>query len=95
MKNIIRIPKVYYDDHIQCECEAPPIVRETKSHYFISGEEVRHSQEPGMSTLDDLYTRAKTYEDQRYHDSDYWGLCRSAKATIIAIDKYRIRSVIV
>jgi len=86
---LIRIPKVYYDDHIQCECEAPPVVRETKKHYYISGEEVRHSQEPEMSTLDDLYSRAKYYEDQLSFDPDYWGLCRSAKHTVIAIDKHR------
>ena len=76
--NLIRIPKVYYDDHIMCEQEAPPIERETKSHYYISSE-----------NLDDLYSRAKCYEDSRGYDQDYWGLCRSAKHTVIAIDKHR------
>jgi len=90
--NLIRIPKVYYDDHIQCEQEAPPIERETKSHYFISSEKVLCEddiEKKGMTTLDDLYSRAKCYEDQLGFDPDYWGLCRSAKHTVIAIDKHR------
>ena len=90
--NLIRIPKVYYDDHIMCEQEAPPVVRETKSHYFISSEKVLCEDDidkKGMTTLDDLYSRAKYYEDPLGFDQDYWGLCRSAKHTVIAIDKHR------
>jgi hypothetical protein len=96
--NLIRIPKVYYDDHIMCEQEAPPVVRETKSHYFISSEKVLCEDDidkKGMTTLDDLYSRAKCYGavavpgNQFGFDPDYWGLCRSAKHTVIAIDKHR------
>lgn len=89
--NLIRIPKVYYDDHMFCEQEAPPIERETKNHYFISSEKVlcEDDEKKGMTTLDDLYSRAKYYEDQLGFDPNYWGLCRSAKHTVIAIDKHR------
>ena len=90
--NLIRIPKVFYDDHIMLEQEAPPVVRETKSHYFISSEKVLCEDDidkKGMTTLGDLYSRAKCYEDPRGYDQDYWGLCRSAKHTVIAIDKHR------
>jgi len=93
--NLIRIPKVYYDDHIMCEQEAPPIERETKSHYFISSEKVLCEDDiwkKGMTTLDDLYSRAKYYGDfdpASYDFDNYRGLCRSAKHTVIAIDKHR------
>ena len=35
-KNIIRIPRAFYDDHVGCrDLPAPPIVRETSRHYWI------------------------------------------------------------
>ena len=81
---MIRIPKVYYDDHILCEQEAPPIIKETKNHYYISSEKVMGSN--GMTTLHHLYTRAYCYS---LDITEKWILCRSAKSTVEAIDKHR------
>lgn len=84
----IQIPKAYYDDHILCEQEAPPVIKETKNHYYISSEEVMGSSGE-MTTLDDLYTRARCYSNPDGYDSSFTGLCRSARWTVEAIDKYR------
>lgn len=84
---MIRIPKVYYDDHILCEQEAPPIIKETKNHYYISSEKVMGSN--GMTTLHHLYARAYCYSNPDGFDSCFLGLCRSAKYTVEAIDKHR------
>ena len=33
---MIRIPKRYYDDHVECaDEESPAVLRETKSHYYV------------------------------------------------------------
>jgi predicted amidohydrolase YtcJ len=38
MTHTVRVPKRFYQDHIERECPAPPIVRETKRHLFVNGE---------------------------------------------------------
>ena len=79
MKNIYKIPKVYYRDHVDCDCEAPDIIKETKAHYFISAEET--------ANLAELRARAIMYADTTF--PDYWENCRgvvlSAKATLKVI----------
>ncbi len=83
MENIYKIPKVYYRDHVECDCEAPEIIRETKAHYFISADETPE--------LAELRSRATFYADDIC--GDYWESCRgiviSARATlkVIGIDK--------
>lgn len=80
----IRIPKTYYDDHIDCEVEAPKVIRENETYYFIDTEPEDH--------LEELYSRAAYYADPRVHGQLYFkyiGLCRSARWTVEAIDKYR------
>ncbi len=75
MESIYKIPKVYYRDHVECDCEAPEIIRETKAHYFISADET-----PKLAELRD---RATLYADD---NDDYWENCRgiviSARATL-------------
>ncbi len=79
MENIYKIPKVYYRDHIDCCCEAPEIIRETKAHYFISADET--------TALAELRDRATLYADDI--GGDYWENCRgiviSARATLKVI----------
>ena len=74
-----RIPKRYYNDHVECDCEAPEILKETKQHYFISAEETRE--------LLELRSRALFYiSEGPYMD---WpvvsGIVASARATIKVI----------
>lgn len=82
----IRIPKVFYTDHIERDLPAPPIVKETKQHYFIDGAD--------NADLQELYCDARYYSET--YDlggfccefGDYLsGVCRSAKATRDAIRK--------
>lgn len=76
---LIRIPKVFYDDHTSGrDLPAPPIVRETKRHYFIE------SEHPDIGELED--------DANHYSDVTTWGdgivlggLERSARATLHAI----------
>jgi hypothetical protein len=78
MENIYKIPKRYYIDHVECDCEAPEIIRETKAHYFISADET-----PELAELRD---RATLYAEE---NDDYWKNCRgivlSARATLKVI----------
>jgi hypothetical protein len=40
MTDAYKIPKRFYDDHVECcDLPAPAIIRETKSHYFIDAAE--------------------------------------------------------
>ena len=78
MTKTYRIPKTYYRDHVECDCEAPEIIRETKAHYFISADETFE--------LAELRDRATLYADD---NDDYWENCRgiviSARATLKVI----------
>lgn len=75
--NMIRIPKRFYVDHIERDLEAPAVLKETKSHYWIDG----------LSPyLDELLSDAEHYaESAPYMEREYLGLCRSA-ATARAIN---------
>lgn len=79
MNKIYRIPKHYYRDHVECDCEAPEIIRETKAHYFISADETPE--------LAELRSRATFYAEDI--GGDYWESCRgiviSARATLKVI----------
>lgn len=84
--NHYRIPKTYYRDHVECECIAPDIIRETKRHYYIDADETEALQE--------LRSRAMMYADTTF--PDYWenckGLVLSAKATLKVIGEYNQQS---
>lgn len=76
---LIRIPKVFYDDHTSGrDLPAPPIVRETKRHYFIE------TEHPDIGELEN--------DAVHYSDATTWGsgielggFERSARATVNAI----------
>ena len=78
MSKLYRIPKVYYDDHIDT-CEAPEIVKATKQHYWISAED--------CPELDELRSRAHFYATDGIDATEPYlrGLVASAKATIKVI----------
>lgn len=72
-----KIPKRYYTDHVECDCEAPKVLSETKSHFIISAEET--------SELAELRSRAVLYAEDvggDYWKNGYGGIVTSAKATI-------------
>tara|TARA_R100000808_G_C2016717_1_gene66810 strand:- start:60 stop:329 length:270 start_codon:yes stop_codon:yes gene_type:complete len=84
---IIRIPKVFYNDCVDCETLVPPIVHETKAHYFIdTGKgDVEASAE---ETISDFISRADYYSEN--FGFDEWTkktICPSARATLAAIKK--------
>ena len=86
MTDLIRVPKVFYDDHTQnLSLEAPPVVRETKRHYWIDA---------SSEHLAELLSNASFYADPRCFDAKsspepgMQQLVISARATEEAIDEY-------
>jgi hypothetical protein len=82
MKSTYKIPKRYYIDHVDCDCEAPAIIRETKTHYFISAEE--------NEALAELRSRATDYAEDvggDYYANGCGGIVASARATLKVIGK--------
>jgi len=77
---LIRIPKVFYDDHvIGMNLPAPEVIRETKSHYFIDSK---------SKDLAELLNNANHYSDCAGIGWDFegqLGMQSSARATAKAI----------
>ena len=86
MTDLIRVPKKFYDDHsVNLSLEAPPVVRETKRHYWIDA---------SSEHLAELLSNASFYADPRCFDGKgssepgMQQLIISARATEEAIEKY-------
>ena len=80
MTDMYRIPKRYYQDHVDCDCEAPAIIKATKQHFFISTDEPEE--------LAELRSRAQYYVDMGAlgaFDFGGSGLVASARATLKVI----------
>lgn len=73
----IRIPKVFLDDHRDRDLPTPNVVRETRSHYFISATD---------PALDELRNDAAHYANPKATDADLW-LKRAAKALLTALNR--------
>jgi len=74
---MIRIPRRFYDDHVERDLEAPAVLKATKAHYWID------AQSPH---IDELLSDADYYADSAGDmDSHLFGLCASARATARAI----------
>ena len=81
MENLIKIPTRFYEDHLERDLECPEIIKETKTHYWISADD-EHLGE----LHDDADFYAFPYVDAR--PGDYlWGIVVSARATVKAIEK--------
>lgn len=82
---LIRIPKKFYDDHtVNLSLEAPPVVKETRQHYFIDA---------SSEHLAELLSNASFYADPfNYSHAEFgsWlaALVKSARATEAAIEKH-------
>jgi hypothetical protein len=75
-----RITRRYYQDHVDCGCEAPAIIKSTKQHLFISAEETEG--------LAELRSRARHYVEMGAmgaFDDGFTGLVSSARATLKVI----------
>lgn len=77
--NTYRLPKVFYDDHINRDLLGGNIIKETRTHYFIE-----LSPEAHLDIIED----AKLYIDLAPDlQREYFGLVSSARATIKALEK--------
>jgi hypothetical protein len=70
----IRIPKKFYDDHVERDLPAPEIIRSTASHYWIE------NTDPAMAELTD---DANHYANDGT-DADAW-IVFAARALVKAI----------
>ena len=82
---MIRIPKRFYDDHVERDLEAPEIIKETKRHYYIN--------KYPSDYLAELLSDAKYYSDcagEGWNWVGYGGIGlamqSSARATVKAIE---------
>ena len=75
--NLIKIPKVFFDDHYDRELPAPEVVKETKSNYWIC-----KTDENLQELLNDAEFYCHPYGPD---DPDLGWLKTSARATIKAI----------
>jgi len=75
---IIKIPRLFWEDSVNCDCDVSPAIKMTKSHVWI--------REDGA--IQELIDRAEMYADHRH---GYWNSCRglvlSARATLKAINE--------
>ena len=78
--DLIKIPKRFYIDHKECGLECPPIVKETKSHYWIDA---------SSEFVGGLLDRADFYSTMTDWPRFCFGLCKSAAATADAIRKHQ------
>ena len=73
---VIRIPRVFWQDCVDCDCDVSPAIKMTKRYVWIR-EDV---------AISELISRATMYADKR---NGYWESCRglaiSARATLKAI----------
>ena len=98
---IKRIPKRFYDDCSECGASVPPIVRATKKHYYVDTSKgdpemlagdfdgrVNETDSPmdAAETMADFISRAKYYSDEFGFDRGCAGLCKSASATLRALE---------
>ena len=74
---MIKITKVFYDDHCDRDLEAPPVLHKTKAHYYIN---------PSHPDTAELLSDARFYvselEEGGWPDAYVRGIARSARALI-------------
>ena len=82
MTDTYKIPKRFYDDHVQCcDLPAPAIIRKTKAHYFIDVAETNEMAE--------LRSNATFYADGLV---DHPNLVKAAKALLNVIGENAAQS---
>lgn len=69
---VYRIPKVFYEDHIDRDLDGGTVVRSTKSHHYVDLDDAAYAE---------LVSDADHYSDQTQFDAWMFGVCTSARAT--------------
>ena len=83
MKDLIKIPRAFYDDHRDRDLESPKIVKETNRNYWINADD------PDISELkDDAQYYYDLWCEGLWGDQYLFGLCMSAKATLKALEDW-------
>lgn len=75
MSNLVRIPKMFLDDHGDRELPTPEVVRQTKAHYWIERDD---------PAVGELISDAKYYADKWGPDGAPW-LKPAARALLKAL----------
>ena len=80
-QDTVRIPKLFYDDHTEGrDLPAPPVVKETKRHYWIP------SEHPDIGELlDDALFYWEMGSGQGFDVDCQKTICRSAEWTVKAL----------
>lgn len=71
-----RLPARFYYDHVERDCLAGTVQRETKQHVYVTLDGADYC---------DIYSDAVYYSDASQFDREYRGLCASARATVAAL----------
>jgi|TARA_R100000149_G_C5859141_1_gene125548 hypothetical protein len=75
---LFKVPKLFYDDHVARELPAPTVIRENKTHYWIS---------LGGAHIDEFISDAEYYSFYEGMGREYHGIVASARATLRAYEK--------
>ena len=81
--HLIRIPRVFYDDHVERDLPSPVVRKTARYHYYIRADD---------PALDELASDAAHYGEGGICGRDFphlFGLIASAKATLAAIRAFR------
>jgi len=73
MRKAIAIPRRFYDDHVERDLPAPPIIKDTRRGYIIDGD---------SEHLDELLNDARFYADPYGPDRQPPGLKKAAKSLV-------------
>ena len=75
---LFKIPRLFYNDHVERDLPAPTVIRENKTHYWISLDG-KH--------IDEFLSDADYYSSYEGMGKEYYGIVASARATIRAAEK--------
>ena len=78
---MIKIPKRFYEDHVECDCLGPKLIKSTKQYHFIDSS--------NKYLLSELISRANYYVEMGKLGGlvdGYQGLVKSAQYTLKAIE---------
>ena len=85
--DLIKITKMFYEDHMDRDLSAPPVIKETTRHIFIDG---------SSEHLGELLSDASYYADPESFNAEFGShlaaLIRSARATKQAIIRAKLKS---
>jgi hypothetical protein len=81
MTKLIKLPKAFFIDHKERDLDTPKIAKETKANIWVSAED------PYLAELKSDAAYYSDMADMGAWDKYLFGLVRSAKATLKAIEE--------